>query len=136
VKILIDMNLTPAWVEFFATRNIDSIHWSEIGDPRALDPEIMSFARDSGVVVFTHDLDFGNILAVTNARGPSVIQVRVEDPVPATIGDDVVAAITDNAVHLQRGALITIDPDRQRIRILPIVPGLRTSQGDRCPTSR
>jgi predicted nuclease of predicted toxin-antitoxin system len=120
------MNLTPAWVEFFATRNVESVHWSDIGDPKALDSEIMTFARANGVVVFTHDLDFGNILAVTNARGPSVIQVRVEDPIPAMIGDDVVAAITDNAVHLERGALITIDPDKRRIRILPIIPGFRT----------
>jgi predicted nuclease of predicted toxin-antitoxin system len=126
VKILIDMNLTPAWVEFFATHNIESVHWSDIGDPRALDPEIMTLAREHGLVVFTHDLDFGNILAVTNARGPSVVQVRVEDPIPAAIGEGVVAAIIDNATHLERGALITIDPDRRRIRILPIVPGLRT----------
>ncbi|HEU4888108.1 MAG TPA: DUF5615 family PIN-like protein [Thermoanaerobaculia bacterium] len=126
MKIVIDMNLTPAWVEFFATRGIESVHWSDVGDPRALDPEIMSFARENGHVVFTHDLDFGNILAVTNARGPSVIQARVEDPIPATIGEDVVEVITENKTHLERGALITIDPDRRRIRILPIVPGLRT----------
>jgi predicted nuclease of predicted toxin-antitoxin system len=126
VKILIDMNLTPAWVEFFAARDIASSHWSDVGDPKALDPEIMAFAREHRLVVFTHDLDFGNILAVTHARGPSVIQARVEDPLPATIGEAVVAAITDNEVHLERGALITLDPDRRRIRILPIVPGLTT----------
>jgi predicted nuclease of predicted toxin-antitoxin system len=126
VKILIDMNLTPAWVEYFATRGIESVHWSNVGDPKALDPEIMAFAKEHGFLVFTHDLDFGNILAVTNAPGPSVIQARVEDPIPATIGDDVVEAVTENKMHLERGALITIDPDRRRIRILPIVPGLRT----------
>ena len=120
------MNLTPAWVSFFATRGIDSVHWSDAGNPTALDPEIMAFARDQGFVVFTHDLDFGNILAATQARGPSVIQARVEDPVPATIGEDVVAAIMENETHLEGGALITIDPDKRRIRILPIVPGSRS----------
>ncbi|MDP9194140.1 MAG: DUF5615 family PIN-like protein [Acidobacteriota bacterium] len=120
------MNLSPAWVEFFASRQIESVHWSEVGDPKALDPEIMAFAGEQRLVVFTHDLDFGNILAVTHARGPSVIQARVEDPVPATIGETVVAAIMENATHLTRGALITLDPDRLRVRILPIVPGLRT----------
>lgn len=120
------MNLTPMWVEFFAARQMESIHWSEVGDPKALDPEIMAFAAEQQMVVFTHDLDFGNILAVTHARGPSVIQARVEDPLPLTIGEAVVAAIMENAAHLERGALITLDPDRSRIRILPIVPGLRT----------
>ncbi|HEX9984006.1 MAG TPA: DUF5615 family PIN-like protein [Thermoanaerobaculia bacterium] len=126
MKILIDMNLTPAWVGFFATRKIESVHWSDLGDPKALDPDIMLFAQEHGFVVFTHDLDFGNILAVTNARGPSVIQARVEDPVPAAIGEAVVSAIIDNAMYLERGALMTLDPERLRVRILPIVPGLRT----------
>lgn len=66
-------------VEFFATRGIESVHWSDVGNPMALDPEIMVFARENRYVVFTHDLDFGNILAVTHARGPSVIQARVEE---------------------------------------------------------
>lgn len=126
MKLLIDMNLTPAWVGFFAARDIESAHWSEVGDPKALDPVIMAFARERQFVVFTHDLDFGNILAVTHARGPSVIQARVEDPIPAVIGDVVVAAIMDHATYLERGALITLDPEKLRIRILPIVPGFRT----------
>jgi predicted nuclease of predicted toxin-antitoxin system len=86
----------------------------------------MDFARENRWVVFTHDLDFGNILAVTHARGPSVIQARVEDPVPSTIGEAVAVAILENAAHLERDALITLDPDRLRIRILPIVPGMTT----------
>ena len=126
MKIVIDMNLTPQWVEFFSARAIDSVHWSEIGDPKALDEEIMAFARDHGLVVFTHDLDFGDILAVTHARGPSVIQARVEDPVPSVVGEAVARAIVENAQHLERGALLTLDPDKSRIRILPIVPGSRS----------
>lgn len=126
MKILVDMNLTPSWVEFFAARRIESVHWSDVGNPKALDPEIMEFARENRLVVFTHDLDFGNILAVTQARGPSVIQARVEDPVPAVIGDAVVTAIGENEIYLQCGALITLDPDKMRVRILPILPGIKT----------
>ena len=120
------MNLTRAWVEYFAEHKIESAHWSTVGRPEALDIEIMDFARSRNLVVFTHDLDFGNILAVTHALGPSVIQARVEDPVPDAIGVAVVAALTEHAMHLERGALITLDPDRLRSRILPIVPGIKT----------
>lgn len=28
MKILVDMNLTPEWVQFFATEGIESRHWS------------------------------------------------------------------------------------------------------------
>ena len=86
----------------------------------------MAFAKDNNLTVFTHDLDFGDILAITHAQGPSVIQARVDDPVPEIIGDAVISAVAESAVHLERGALLTIDPDKLRVRILPIVPGLRT----------
>jgi len=112
VIILIDMNLSPVWVEYFSAHSIEAIHWSVIGDPKAEDPVIMRYARENEMIVFTHDLDFGNILAVTHARGPSVIQARVEDPIPSVIGDAVVSAIAEFDVHLRRGALITLDPDR------------------------
>ena len=45
MKILIDMNLSPDWVAAFATENIESVHWSAIGNPRAEDTEIMDYAR-------------------------------------------------------------------------------------------
>ncbi len=42
----------------------------------------MDWARPSGYVVFTHDLDFGALLAASHAGGPSVIQVRAQDVLP------------------------------------------------------
>ncbi len=37
MKILIDMNLSPLWVDTFAKHAIEAIHWSSIGDPRTID---------------------------------------------------------------------------------------------------
>ena len=125
MKILIDMNLTPEWVEYFAGHGVDSVHWSAVGSPKADDAVIMDYARQTGLIVFTHDLDFGDILAVTHAHGPSVLQARVEDPVPASIGEAVVAALTAHAADLARGALLTLEPHRFRVRVLPILPGIR-----------
>ena len=85
----------------------------------------MAYARQHGFVVFTHDLDFGNILAVTQALGPSVIQVRTQDPTPEVVGELVLAAIAEYGTLLERGALVTIEPDKLRARVLPIVPGVR-----------
>ena len=36
----------------------------------------MAFAGANGCVVLTHDLDFGAILAATQGRKPSVVQIR------------------------------------------------------------
>jgi predicted nuclease of predicted toxin-antitoxin system len=114
------MNLTPEWVTFLAQHGIAAEHWVKFGSPTASDAEIMEFARASGYVVFTHDLDFGNLLAATNARGPSVVQVRTQEPTPSAIGPVIVAALRDLRIQLERGALVTIDASSLRSRVLPL----------------
>ena len=68
----------------------------------------------------THDLDFGAILAATHGDKPSVVQIRSEDVSPDIIGKQVVTALRQMAVELEQGALLTINPNRIRIRILPL----------------
>jgi predicted nuclease of predicted toxin-antitoxin system len=120
MKLLIDMNLSPLWVQFLADSGFDSIHWSEIGQSFAPDSEIMDYAGAHGLVIFTHDLDFGTLLAYRKTRQPSVIQVRAQDVLPAAIGEMVVRALHASRPHLEAGALVTVDPNRHRIRLLPI----------------
>ena len=120
MKFLIDMNLSPRWVEVFMAAGLDATHWVAIGDPRATDRSIMEWARSNGYIVFTHDLDFGAILAATQASGPSVIQIRAENVLPEGAGDAVIAAIRRFQDGLEQGALISVDPERARARILPI----------------
>jgi predicted nuclease of predicted toxin-antitoxin system len=83
MKLLIDMNLSPRWVSVLEESGWEAMHWSSIGQPDAPDHEIFNYARSNGHVIFTHDLDFGTILAATKADCPSVIQVRTQDVTPA-----------------------------------------------------
>ncbi len=46
----------------------------------------MQWAIANGYVVFTHDLDFGTMLALSGADGPSVLQVRCLNVLPEAIG--------------------------------------------------
>lgn len=101
-------------------RSLVCAHWSIVGDPRAPDAELMAWARAQGYVVFTHDLDFGALLAATRGHGPSVLQVRVQSPIPTTAGADVVRVLRLRSEALERGALVTIDKAHDRARILPI----------------
>lgn len=120
MKILIDMNLSPLWVEAFSNAGIESIHWSSIGDPRATDRTIMAWALAHQYIVFTNDLDFGTLLAATQVQLPSVIQVRTQEVLPEAIAELVINALRQFESQLQAGALMTIDRARLRIRILPI----------------
>ena len=97
----------------------DCVHWSEIGPPNAPDREILLWARSNEYVVFTHDLDFGAILAATKADSPSVLQLRVQNISPKDMGESVVAAFKQFEELLNQGALVSIDQKRARARILP-----------------
>ena len=120
MKVLVDVNLTPAWVAFLRDGGVDAVHWAQVGDPKASDETIMAWARDRGHVVFTHDLDFGVLLAMTHASGPSVLQLRTQDTLPAAAGTRVLAVVREYATALLAGALVTIDIAAARVRILPI----------------
>ncbi|GHT75532.1 hypothetical protein FACS1894124_7010 [Spirochaetia bacterium] len=48
MKLLIDMNLSPRWVEFFAANHIEAVHWSSIGQMDAPDGEIIAYAACYG----------------------------------------------------------------------------------------
>jgi predicted nuclease of predicted toxin-antitoxin system len=120
MKIVIDMNLSPRWVQVFARGGWEALHWSQVGASTASDREIMAWARDNGYVVFTHDLDFSALLAATQGEGPSVIQVRTQNILPEAIGDLVINSLKRFQSELEKGAIITIDPSRARVRILPL----------------
>jgi predicted nuclease of predicted toxin-antitoxin system len=120
MKILVDMNLSPDWVEVFARHGRNAVHWSTIGDSRAADPILMQWARENDYVVFTHDLDFGTTLALTQAESPSVIQVRTQDVTPHYLEAMVVDALNKYESLLESGALIVLDESKSRVRILPL----------------
>ena len=121
LKILVDMNLSPEWCPLLQAEGWEASHWSSIGDPRATDRTIMDWAAANTHVVFTHDLDFGTVLALTHATGPSVVQVRGDDVLPATIGKLVIAALRQHESELSSGALLVVDERKKRVRSLPLL---------------
>jgi predicted nuclease of predicted toxin-antitoxin system len=120
VSILIDMNLSPDWATLLQNAGWTATHWSTVGDPKATDRTIMDWADANGCIVFTHDLDFGTILALTHKTGPSVLQVRGEDVLPDHMGNLVVTAIRQHEAELESGALVVVDERKNRVRVLPI----------------
>jgi predicted nuclease of predicted toxin-antitoxin system len=93
MKLLVDMNLSPSWVRFLTDRGFEAVHWSEVGPGDASDAELLRWAAERGHVVLTSDLDFGAILAATQERQPSVVQIRSDLLTPKAIGVAVLTAI-------------------------------------------
>jgi predicted nuclease of predicted toxin-antitoxin system len=120
MKIVIDMNIPPTWVSVFEAAGYEAVHWSTVGDIKAKDSTIMAWSVSNGYTVFTHDLDFGTLLAISEADTPSVIQVRTQDVFPDKLGKIVLAALKQFQSELEAGALVTVNEAQAKARILPI----------------
>lgn len=120
MKLILDMNLSPIWVGVLVKAGISSVHWSTLGAFDASDVTIMSYAREHDYVVLSHDLDFSAILAATNGDKPSVVQIRSDDLNPANIGPQVILALNQMSAELEKGALVVVEPERIRLRVLPL----------------
>jgi predicted nuclease of predicted toxin-antitoxin system len=122
VKVLLDMNLSPRWRTLLEREHIDAVHWSEVGALSAEDTEIMAYAAQHDYIVLSQDLDFGTILAATSGLKPSVVQLRSDNLDPDVIGSKVISALRQLESELQAGAIVSVDPQRTRIRLLPLQP--------------
>lgn len=120
MRLVFDMNLTPNWVTWLSNRGLEAVHWESVGLRDATDVEIMGWAESESRVVVTNDLDFGQILALTHANGPSVVLIRGSKVLPSQVGDIVVGVLMKYAQELEQGALIVIDELRHRVRVLPL----------------
>ena len=70
---------------------------------------------------FSHTIwTSARILAVTHGEKPSVIQIRSADVSPDVIGKSVIIALRQMKAELEEGALVTLDPNRPRLRVLPL----------------
>jgi predicted nuclease of predicted toxin-antitoxin system len=95
MKNLIDMNLTPRWVEHLRLAGYEVIHWSSIGNMSAPDQEICDHDRLHELVLLTNYLDFPRILAHTKHRVVPIgalasfqVQPTAEEPVPVASSRD------------------------------------------------
>jgi len=120
MKLLIDMNISPDLCEVLTKAGWESIHWSAIGERSAPDTVILDYAKTHGYVVVTHDLDFSAILSATQARAPSVVQIRFQDVLSQDFLDLLKTTLKQFKGELDSGALLVMDASTSRARLLPI----------------
>lgn len=76
MRLIVDMNLLPAWCAALDDAGWPAEHGSSVGGPTATDEEIAAWAEANGCVVPTQDLEVGRLLALTVRSGPSVVLLR------------------------------------------------------------
>ena len=92
-----------------------------IGYPTADDAAILEKGRDEGRIVVSLDADFHALLALSGAEDPSVIRIRIEGLRGKEAARLIETVLSSGADDLERGAVITVQPGRLRVRWLPIL---------------
>lgn len=118
MKLIVDMNLSVDWAAASRAAGFDAAHWSEIGRRNAPDHEIVAWAQAQSAVVLTRDLDFAAVITRAGLGTPSVIQLRIGQVRPDRHLPLVRRALALHRTQLEQGAIITLEDDRMRVRIL------------------
>ena len=120
MKLLVDMNLSPAWIDRLARHRFEAVHWSTIGALTAPDDEILAWAREHQFVVITNDLDFAAILAATSGQAPGVVQVRSQDLLSDAAVSAVARALEAYREEVDRALCCRLAKPERAVRMLPL----------------
>src|SRR3990170_4790345 len=120
VRFLLNMNVPRELGSRLRGRGHEFRHAGDIGLSRAADSTILLRAKESGETLVTHDLDYGNLLAFSGDKSPSVIIFRLRNTHPDTLDRRVTRAWPEIEAALSGGAIVVLEDAAVRIRRLPV----------------
>jgi predicted nuclease of predicted toxin-antitoxin system len=106
--------------EWLRGQGHDAAHLRELGLHRLADGEIFSKAASENRTVLTFDLDFSEIAALTRGQSASLIVLRLHDTRFQHVIARVAAVLAESAPALAKGAMISVEDTRHRVRNLPV----------------
>lgn len=120
MRLLVDEAPQDAVAHRLAAAGHDTTHVRILGLAGHTDDEVMALAIADERILVTTDADSGTILALTGAAGPSVLLLRgIDDTINERV--DALLEVLPRAERvLSEGSIVVIEPDRYRIRYLPI----------------
>lgn len=107
-------------MDFLNTLGHDAVHLAEQGLERLPDPTIVEKAHHEQRILLVHDLGFGELLAASEARLPSLITFRLRDMRPNRVNDALQHILSEHQQALNQGAMITVTEGQVRVRRLPL----------------
>ena len=120
MKFLADMGISPRVVSALREHGYDAVHLhaQELG--RMSDGDIPAKARGEERVLLTHDLDFGELLAASGRKLPSVIIFRLKDMRADNVNFHLFKILEKQTSALENGVVCSVTEGKVRIRELPI----------------
>jgi predicted nuclease of predicted toxin-antitoxin system len=120
MKLLLDQGAPRSTAELLRQVGFDAVHVGEIDMARAEDNSILTRAAAENRAVVTLDADFHALLALSQANKPSVIRIRIEGLRAEELSQLLRQVISDCRAAIEKGAVLSVQNGRIRIRYLPI----------------
>jgi predicted nuclease of predicted toxin-antitoxin system len=120
MKFLADMGISPKTVALLRALGHDATHLQEQGLERLPDPAIMTKAREEERILLTCDLGFGELVAASGARLPSVIIFRLRDMRPTHVNRHLSQLEKDDFGTHECFGTIHLPPTLRVLRRLPM----------------
>lgn len=120
MKFLLDMGISTKTAAHLRRQGHDAVHLFDQHLEQLADRDIILKACSEDRVLVAHDLDFGEIVAASGGRLPSVITFRLRRMHPDAVNRHLDAVITNHQESLAQGVLVSVTEGHIRIRRLPI----------------
>lgn len=124
MKLLLDQGLPRRAAQLLTDAGIPTIHTSEVGLATARDADILSYARKNQCTVVTLDSDFHTLLAISNAKTPSVIRIRIQRLRAEHLLNLLIKVVDDWSKEIESGVMLTINSKNTRWRKLPLIDSI------------
>ena len=120
MRFLVDNCVDVRVAEWLRSQGHSAIHLRDEDLQRLPDGEIFLKAASERRIVLTFDLDFSEIAALSRGELTSVIVLRTQNARFQSVVDRLSAVLLESAPALDKGAVISVEESRHRVRYLPI----------------
>jgi predicted nuclease of predicted toxin-antitoxin system len=118
MKFLLNMNVPRELGRLLSQAGHEIRHVGDIGLSSAEDALVVDVARDSGEVIVTHDLDYGELIMFAESASPSVIIIRLNNISSQSIMTRLTTVWDQIKAPLAEGAIVSISERAVRVRRL------------------
>ena len=120
MRLVLDQGIPRDAASVLREAGHECTHVGEIAMSTAADDEILAWAAGQSATVVTLDADFHTILAVSRARAPSVIRLRLQGLNGKAVAETIQKVLAAFQSELTRGSLVTVKGHKIACHRLPI----------------